>query len=486
MLDRLSTRGLAIGALLAALAGGISLFDPANSVAPVARAAGWLDPPMTATATPATPVVGPDFSGIVERYGPAVVNVAVEGNGSSPTAEELPQRNPPPVTQPHGFGAPSRPDDQPMFGLGSGFIVSADGVILTSAHVVAGASSVTVRLSDQREFAAKVIGLDRPSDVAVLKIEARDLPTVAIGDPGHVRVGAWVLAIGSPYGFDSTATAGIVSATTRSLPHQAYVPFIQTDVPVNPGNSGGPLFNTSGEVIGINSQIYTDTGGFQGLSFAVPIDVAMKVAKRLATDGAIRRGWLGAGVQDVTQPLAEAFGLPKPRGALVNSVDKDGPAAKAGLQPGDVILGIDGAAVNRSFDLPPKVADLAPGTRSNLEIWRHGETKQFAVVIGALKVEAAATPAMPAQGQGRLGLSARALSPKEAEALDEGGGLLVQSVSGPAARAGMQPGDVVLAINGEPVATVEKLRSLAEKSGHHAALLIRREGAKLFLPLTLG
>ncbi|TXL73030.1 Do family serine endopeptidase [Vineibacter terrae] len=486
MRDRLPTRGLAIGALIAVLAGGISLFDPVTSAAPMARAAGWLDAPATPAASPVSPVVGPDFSAIVERYGPAVVNVAVEGNGSTPGPGEAPQTGQPPVTQPHAFGAPSRPDNQPTFGLGSGFIINPDGVILTSAHVVADSTTVTVRLSDQREFTAKVIGLDRPSDVALLKIDAQNLPTVVIGDPTRLRVGAWVLAIGSPHGFDSTATAGIVSATTRSLPHQAYVPFIQTDVPVNPGNSGGPLFNANGEVIGVNSQIYTDTGGFQGLSFAVPIDVAMKVAKRLESDGVIRRGWLGAGVQDVSQALADAFGLPTPRGALVNNVDKNGPAAEAGLQPGDVVLAIDGVAINRSFDLPPKVADLAPGARSTLDVWRRGETRQLAVVVGALKVEAAAAPAAPARGQGRLGLSVRALSPKEADALDEGGGLLVQSVSGPAARAGMQPGDVVLAINGEPVTTVEKLRTLADKSGHHAALLIRREGAKLFLPLTLG
>jgi len=481
MPSKFQSRGLVTAALLAAFAGSIALFDPANTVAPVARATGWLDAPTT---TPA-PVAGPDFSGIVERYGPAVVNVAVEGNARSPADDEPSSQGVVPGT-PHGSRSPTRPGDQPVFGLGSGFIVSADGVILTSAHVVAGASDITVRLSDQREFAAKLIGLDRPTDVAVLKIDAQDLPTVAIGDAHRIRVGSWVLAIGSPYGFDSTATAGIVSATTRALPHQAYVPFIQTDVPVNPGNSGGPLFNASGQVIGINSQIYSDTGGFQGLSFAIPIDVAIKVAKQLADGGSITRGWLGAGVQDLTQPLADAFGLSKPRGALISNVDKEGPAAAAGLQSGDVVLAVDGVAINRSFDLPPKVADMAPGTRTTFDIWRHGANKQLAVVVGELKVEAPAAPSKAAEGQGRLGLSVRPLLPQEAQAIDESGGLLVQAVSGPAARAGMLAGDVVLAINGEPVTTVAMLRALAEKSGNHAALLIRRDSAKLYLPLTLG
>ncbi|HKU97659.1 MAG TPA: Do family serine endopeptidase [Vineibacter sp.] len=479
------SRSLLTAMAVAALAGTVSLFDPANSVAPVARAAGWLDTPAIATAP--APIAGPDFSGIVERYGPAVVNVAVEGNVRSPADEDAPSQDQGLTPgAPRGPRSPARPGDQPVFGLGSGFIVSPDGMILTSAHVVAGATDITVRLSDQREFTAKVVGLDRPTDVAVLKIDAQDLPTVVIGNASRLRVGTWVLAIGSPYGFDSTATAGIVSATTRALPHQAYVPFIQTDVPVNPGNSGGPLFNASGEVIGINAQIYTDTGGFQGLSFAIPIDVAIKVAKRLADGGTITRGWLGAGVQELTQPLADAFGLSKPRGALISTVDKDGPAAAAGLQTGDVVLAVDGVAINRSFDLPPKVADMAPGTRTTFDIWRRGANKQLAVVVGELKVEAPAAPAKPADGQGRLGLSVRPLLPQEAQAIDESGGLLVQAVSGPAARAGIQAGDVVLAVNGEPVTTVAALRALAEKSANHAALLIRRDGAKLYLPLTLG
>jgi serine protease Do len=484
MSRRISTRALALAALVAALAVGISQFDPPTPVTSIARATGWTDP-SAAPKPPGAPVTGPDFSAIVERYSPAVVNVAVEGSGK-PAPQEGPRPQGLTPGEPPRLGPPDHPPDQPVFGLGSGFIIASDGVILTSAHVVAEASTVTVRLSDQREFAARVVGLDRPSDVAVLKIDARDLPTVAIGDVSRLRVGAWVLAIGSPYGFDSTATAGIVSATTRSLPNQAYVPFIQTDVPVNPGNSGGPLFNAAGEVIGINSQIFTGTGGFQGLSFAVPIDVAMKVGKQLAAGTSIRRGWLGAAVQEVTQPLAEAFGLPGPGGALVSSVDKDGPAAKAGLQSGDVILKVDGASLARSADLPPRIADAAPGSQVTFDVWRQHQMHRIGVDIGELKADPPAAPKPPAKGPGKLGLLVRPLSPQEAKGLGESSGLLVQTVSGPAAQAGLQPGDIILAFNDEPVTSAEQLRSLADKGHHHVALLVRRDGAKLFLPLDLG
>jgi serine protease Do len=265
------------------------------------------------------------------------------------------------------------------------------------------------------------------------------------------------------------------------------VPFIQTDVPVNPGNSGGPLFNTRGEVIGINSQIYSDTGGYQGLSFAIPISVAMKVQKQLVATGAVHRGWLGASVQDVTQALADAFGLPKPGGVLVSNVENDSPAAKAGLQSGDVILKLNGNDLARSGELPPRIADLAPGTRANLDVWRRGEAKQIAVVIGERHVDTRpqADNGAPAS-QGRLGLAVRSLSPDEARSINESGGLLVEGVSGPAARAGIQPGDVVLSLNGEAVTTVDGLRGLIAKAHDRAALLIRRDNAKIFVPLDLG
>jgi serine protease Do len=352
---------------------------------------------------------------------------------------------------------------------------------------VRNARTVTVKLSDQREFPAKVVGLDRATDIAVLKIEASGLPTVTLGDASKVRVGEWVVAIGSPYGFENTVTAGIVSATARALPNQSYVPFIQTDASVNPGNSGGPLFNARGEVIGVNSQIYTDTGGYQGLSFAIPIDIAMKVQKQIVTSGTVHRGWIGATVQDVTQPLAEAFGLAKPGGALISGVEKDGPAAKAGLQSGDVVLKVGDQPVARSSDLPPRIADLAPGTRALLQVWRQGQAKEVAIVIGERSPQSAAGIGdRPATSPDRLGLALRSLSPDEARMINEAGGLVVEDVSGPAERAGIQPGDVVLAINGQRVSSIEELRALAARSRDHAALLIRRDDARLFVPLDLG
>ncbi|HEX2887259.1 DegQ family serine endoprotease [Vineibacter terrae] len=477
------TRGLAAVALVSVLGGAIVEFAPKTLTSTAALAAGLGDEPArVATAAPA--IGGPDFSPIVERFGPAVVNIRVEGTAKA-ASDDTPMLPGMPPDFARRFGL-ERPD-RPVMGLGSGFIVAPDGLILTNAHVVKNARTVTVKLSDQREFAAKVIGLDQATDVAVLKIDAKGLPTVTIGDADKVHVGEWVLAIGSPYGFENTVTAGIVSATSRALPNQSYVPFIQTDVPVNPGNSGGPLFNTRGEVVGINSQIYSDTGGYQGLSFAIPISVAMKVQKQIVANGTVHRGWLGATVQDVTQALADAFGLAKPGGVLVSSVEQDSPAAKAGLLSGDVILKLNGSDVPRSGDLPPRIADLAPGTRAHLDIWRRGETKQLAVTIGERHTDqqAQADSSTPAT-QGRLGLAVRPLSPQEARSIDEKGGLLVEGVTGPAARAGVQPGDVVLSFNGQPVTSIDALRGLAAKAQDHAALLIRRENAKIFVPLDLG
>ncbi|TXL73027.1 DegQ family serine endoprotease [Vineibacter terrae] len=477
------TRGLAAVALVSVLGGAIVEFAPKTLTSTAALAAGLGDEPARA-ATAAPAMGGPDFSPIVERFGPAVVNIRVEGTARA-ASDDTPMFPGMPPDFARRFGL-ERPD-RPVRGLGSGFIVASDGLILTNAHVVKNARTVTVKLSDQREFAAKVIGLDQATDVAVLKINAKDLPTVTIGDADKVHVGEWVLAIGSPYGFENTVTAGIVSATSRALPNQSYVPFIQTDVPVNPGNSGGPLFNTRGEVVGINSQIYSDTGGYQGLSFAIPISVAMKVQKQIVAHGTVHRGWLGATVQDVTQALADAFGLAKPGGVLVSSVEQDSPAAKAGLQSGDVILKLNGSEVPRSGDLPPRIADLAPGTRAHLDIWRRGEAKQLAVTIGERHADqqAQADSSTPAT-QGRLGLAVRPLSPQEARSIDEKGGLLVEGVTGPAARAGVQPGDVVLSFNGQPVTSIDALRGLAAKAQDHAALLIRRENAKIFVPLDLG
>jgi serine protease Do len=371
-------------------------------------------------------------------------------------------------------------------GQGSGFIVSRDGVILTNAHVVDGAREVDVKLTDKREFRAKVLGVDTYSDVAVIKIDAADLLTVKLGDPGATKAGDWVVAIGSPFGFENTVTAGIVSAKQRSLPDETYVPFIQTDVAVNPGNSGGPLFNLQGEVIGINSQIFSRTGGYQGLSFAIPIDVAAKVEQQMVEHGKVTRGRIGVSVQEVNQSLADSFGLSKPEGALVSAVEKGSPADKAGIEPGDVIVKMNGTPIVESSDLPTLVADARPASRARLEIVRKGHTKDVEVTIGTLKEAKIAGNAGGQAEKGGLGLAVRPLDPEEQQQVGVQGGLLVEDVAGPAAQAGIQPGDVILQVNGTPVHSVEQLRSLAARSGKHLALLVQREDARIFVPVDIG
>jgi serine protease Do len=376
----------------------------------------------------------------------------------------------------------------PRQGQGSGFIVAADGLILTNAHVVADAEEVTVKLTDKREFKAKVIGADKLTDVAVLRIDARDLPTVKIGSAREARVGEWVVAIGSPFGFENSVTAGIISAKSRSLPDEGYVPFLQTDVAINPGNSGGPLFNLNGEVIGINSQIFSRSGGYQGLSFAIPIDVAMKVEQQLVDHGKVSRGRMGVAVQELNQSLAESFGLDKPRGALVSSVEKGSPAERAGVEPGDVILKFNGQEVARSSDLPPLVADLAPGSSANLEVWRGQRTRTLSVKLGELPGSLAQAAAEPAD-RTQLGLAARPLTAAERRELGVAeGGLVVERVAdgGPAARAGIRPGDVILSAGGEKLADVGQLRGLAARKGKYLALQLLRGDQRLFVPLNFG
>lgn len=453
---------------------------PETVPAPVAQA----QPAPVVNLVPAlNPVALPDFASIVKQYSPAVVNISV--SGMTPVAAQMPPLDPnDPFSQFFRRFQPPQ-GEMPTHGMGSGFIVSADGVILTNAHVVDGASEVTVKLTDKREFAAKVVGIDKPTDTAVLKIEAKDLPVVRLGKPTETGVGDWVLAIGSPFGFENSVTAGIVSAKSRSLPEEGYVPFIQTDVAVNPGNSGGPLLNTRGEVIGINSQIYSRTGGYQGLSFAIPIDVALKVEEQLLHTGKVSRGRLGVGVQDVNQALASSFGLDKPEGALVDAVPNEGPAAKAGVQPGDVILALNGEAIPDSRALPPKVADLKPGSEAKLTIWRNGKREELALTVGELQDKSQAV-AEVAEAKGRLGLAVRPLSPEEQREADIKGGLVVERVAGPAARAGIAPGDVVLAVNGQRITEPAELRELAAKAGKHIALLVQRGNTTLFVPLELG
>ncbi|HTH74124.1 MAG TPA: DegQ family serine endoprotease [Trinickia sp.] len=443
----------------------------------------------------------PDFSGLVETYGPAVVNISAK-HVVKHTARRSMQQLPVDPSDPFyqffkrfygqfpGFNGGDEggggQEDVPSASLGSGFIISNDGYILTNAHVVDGANVVTVKLTDKREFKAKVVGTDKQSDVAVLKISASNLPTVKVGDPNQSKVGQWVVAIGSPYGFDNTVTSGIISAKARSLPNENYTPFIQTDVPVNPGNSGGPLFNLQGQVIGINSMIYSQTGGFQGLSFAIPIDEAMRVKDELVKTGHVSRGRLGVAVQGVNQTLADSFGLQKPAGALVSSVDPGGPAAKAGLQAGDVILAVNGTPVNDSTDLPSQIASMKPGAKATLDVWRDKGKKQLTVTLGALSDTKVADSGAQASEQGRLGVAVRPLTPQERNGTSLSHGLLVQQSSGPAASAGIQPGDVILAVNGRAVTSVQQFREVIAKSGNSVALLIQRDNAQIFVPVDLS
>ena len=452
--------------------------------------------PAPAPATGYTTVTLPDFSSMVQKYGPAVVNIQVVSkvptsfNGQDQGDEDNGPQNPFGPNSPfapffRGIPFGQTPSPQPVHGEGSGFIIQPDGVIMTNAHVVSGASEVTVRLTDRREYTAKVIGVDPKSDIAIIKINAKDLPTVKIGDSRALKVGEWVLAIGAPFGFENSATAGIVSAKGRTL-DSGYVPFIQTDVPINPGNSGGPLFNMRGEVVGINSQIYSRSGGYMGVSFSIPIDVAMQVGQQLENTGHVTRGKLGVVIQNVTQGLADSFGLPQPEGALVSSVEKGGPAAGAGIEPGDVILKLNGELIKDSTELPVRIATLSPGTAVDLEIWRNHQTRNLSVKLAAMEDKRTAANASPQTDSGKLGLAVRPLTEQEQRQGSIKGGLLVERSSGPAAEAGIQSGDVVLAANGAPVNSAEDLRGAVEKSKGHIALLIQRGDTRLFVPVRVG
>ena len=453
----------------------------------------------TVPVTPSTHFALPDFAPLVERYGPAVVNIQVVERAqnsaeSGQQGEEDPFQDffrrfgiPAPQMGPRGGNA------QPTHGEGSGFIVTPDGYILTNAHVVADAEAVTVRLTDRREFSAKVIGMDTRTDVAVIKINTNSsLPTVRIGNPASLKAGEWVLAIGSPFGFENSATAGIVSNIGRSLPGEdgnGYVPFIQTDVPVNPGNSGGPLFNMSGEVVGINSQIFSRTGGYMGLSFAIPIDVAMDVREQLVKTGHVTRGRIGVTIQDVNAQLAESFGLDRPRGALVSSVQNGSPGEKAGLKPGDVVVGVNGHMIERSAELPAIIARIKPGTETELDIWRGGKQQEIPVKVALLdehEVKTAFHNGHHSDEESQLGLAVRPLAPQEKQQAETDGSLVVEHVSGPAAAAGVQPGDIILGVNGKRVKSLEELQSATKGLGKNVALLIQRENAQIFVPLRLS
>ncbi len=486
-------RSLTVAALAAVLAAGCSRADLLPLLHFNTGNANAAIPATPSVATPAdnarTPVAAlPDFSALVDKYGPAVVNVRVtEMPTESEQTPQLPRGMSPDDPLWQFFRHFQTPvPNTPVMGVGSGFIVSPDGMILTNQHVVDNAKTVTVRLTDGREFKAKVVGTDKRSDVAVIKIAATNLPTVKLGDSSKVKVGSWVVAIGSPYGFDNTVTAGIVSAKARSLGEESYVPFLQTDVPLNPGSSGGPLFDLNGDVVGINSQIYSRSGGFQGLSFAIPINIALKVEQQLAKSGHVTYGRLGVTIQAVNQSLADSFGLKSPKGALVSAVEPDGPAAQAGLRPGDVILQFDGHDVDQTNTLPEMVAALKPGAKASMEIWRNGSTQEITATIGELKPETVASASGGAASAAGVGLAVRPLTAEERKEAGVSSGLVVNDVAGAAAQAGIEPGDVILAFNGTPVQSVAQLRDLVGKSSKHFALLVKREDATIFVPIDIG
>jgi len=488
----MKVRSLAISLLAALAFAGCSRPSVPNAISAASAAAGG-----AAVQSPSGPVQAPvqavpDFAAVVEANKAAVVNITAT---TLKTSAQVPQ-----IQSPFG-GGEDDPFEQffkrfqgegdapqgPRTGLGSGFIVDPKGVILTNAHVVADADEVRVKLADRREFKGKVAGIDPVTDIAVVKIDATDLPAVKVGEPSKVRVGEWVLAIGSPFGFENTVTAGIVSATSRSLPEGSYVPFIQTDAAVNPGNSGGPLFNMKGEVIGINSQIYSRSGGFQGIAFAIPIDAAMNVERQLLAHGKVERGHLGVGVQEVTASLAKSFGLDRPRGALVAQVEPGSPAEKAGLKAGDVIVGFDGKPIDQSNQLPPLVAQVKPGNQAKIDVWRAGKQVSLSVSVDATKQEKAAKAEQGSpEAGGKLGLAVRPLTPEERKESGIAQGLVVEQVGGPAARAGIRPGDVITTVNGTPVKSPQELRAAAAKAKDGIAVLVRRGDQSIFVPLELG
>lgn len=440
----------------------------------------------TAAPLPQLPLgTAPNYRAIVQQFGPAVVGVNVEG--SRRASVEGPEAE---LMQRFFRGLPGwrgLPDAQPFRGQGSGFIIADDGLILTNAHVVKDAKEVTVRLADRREFSAKVLGADSATDIAVLRIQAKGLPTVRIGDPRQLMVGDYVLAIGAPYGLEQTATSGIVSAKGRSLPGDAFVPFIQTDAAVNPGNSGGPLFDAAGNVVGINAQIYSRTGGFQGVSFAIPIDVALKVRDQIVATGRAQHARLGVQVQDLNQALAESFGLKKPDGAVVAAVDPKSPAAAAGLKPGDVILALDGETMAQAGSVSSRIGLSRPGDKVKIKVWRDQAERELEATLGSARgADERATETAAAGDQGRLGLSLRPLTRQERQRAEIENGLVVQGVQGAAARAGLEPGDVVLAINGRPVDALDDVRRILDAKPRSVALLVWREGNRLFIPVQLG
>jgi serine protease Do len=449
--------------------------------------------PAVAAGAPAATVTLPDFTRIAAQNGKAVVNIRVVGSTKT-SMRGGPQMDPNDPfyeffrrfqgPQPRG---PQR--DAPVFGAGSGFIVSPDGVILTNAHVVQGADEVTVKLADRREYRAKVLGSDPKTDVAVLKIDANNLPVVPVGNSRSLQVGEWVLAIGSPFGLESTVTAGVVSATGRNLGNESQVPFIQTDVAVNPGNSGGPLFNTRGEVVGINSQIYSQTGGYMGMSFAIPMDVAVRIKDQIVATGKVQHAKLGVSIQDVNQGFADSFNLASPEGALIANVERGSAAERAGLKSGDVVRKVNGQPIIGSGDLPGMLAVSKPGDKVALDVWRDGKIVRLNATLANAsdKAEPREREEVAAVEKGaKLGLALRPLEPIEQRQSGISQGLVIEDAGGPAIAAGVMPGDVLLSVNGKPVSSVAQVREMVNKSTKSVALLIQRGSDRIFIPVRIG
>src|SRR5690554_881073 len=449
----------------------------------------------------------PDFTELVEESSPAVVNISTRQKPQAVISSRRGQQMFPELEGlpfifrdffEHAFPMPRSPNNprrRESQSLGSGFIISPDGYILTNNHVVADADEIIVRLSDRSELVAELVGTDSRTDVALLKVKGKGLPVVRIGKSRDLKVGEWVLAIGSPFGFDHSVTAGIVSATGRNLPSDNYVPFIQTDVAINPGNSGGPLFNLKGEVVGINSQIFTRSGGFMGLSFAIPVDVAMDVVEQLKSDGAVRRGWLGVVIQEVNKDLAESFGLPRPAGALMAQIMPDGPGDKGGLQVGDVILKLNDQDIVMSSDLPHAVGRLRPGTRATMQVMRGGKREQLTVEIGALPDDDAlaaagsAAPNAPSATDNRLGLAVVELTPEQKKALDLNHGVAVREVrAGPGAMIGLRPGDVITNLNNRPIQSAADFEKVAQELPVNRSISMRviRQGRASYITFRLS
>jgi len=486
----------ALGLLALGTATGLtapSFFDSKSS--PAVAAAGAPAGGASAAAPADGPIplmTAPNYRAIVARNQAAVVGITTAGEMKTAAPEGFnfgsPNDDDNPLSQFfRGMPMPNPHGHQLMHAQGSGFLVSSDGIILTNAHVVDGAKEVTVKLSDHREFKAKVLGADKSSDIAVLKIDAHDLPSVRVGNSDKLGVGDYVLAIGEPFGLEETATAGIVSAKGRSLPGDGYVPFIQTDAAVNPGNSGGPLFDAEGNVVGINAQIYTNSGGYQGVSFAIPINLAVQIKDQIVKTGKVSHARLGIEIQTLDQSLADSFKLPAPNGALVAKVEPDSAAARAGIKVGDVILKFNGESIVDAGQLSAHVGQAMPGDKATLEIWREGKTSTITATIGSAATATVADAGdTGAAGQPRLGLALRPLSPSERQQAGVSGGLLVEQSQGHAAEAGIQPGDVVLSVDGTAVDSVAQLRKMIGQHDKQVALLIQRGESRLFVPVALG